>query len=508
MSPSSSSSLPLLLPLLLLLLRSAAAADDAACSGAFRPGQENFLLDVEDAVNAGAALVFTAHVRSQEACERACCEEPRCNLALLEPSGTAAAAAAENRTCVLFNCVHRNRFVCRFVNEVGYRSYIRESVYLKHLQGPQGPPGEQAPPIAIAGRDVVVQPGETVTLNGIESLALGDAHIKDYKWTLQSGDDGVKMEKTDLPDQVRLSDLKPGSYVFQLTVSDSNDQSHAAKVKVLVLTPELSSLYCLSPVKVGPCRAAFPRWRYDAATGSCETFVFGGCKQNNNNFLSKDECVSACRGVTAQSERSIDPPAAEVCGTACRPDQLTCGSGCCVDRSVECDGVQHCRDGEDEDHCSKLNQTFTRLLDINVNQKKARCSEPPHTGPCRASFPRWYYDPQYRKCYSFTFGGCDANGNNFEDEKTCRDKCDGVTERSVYFKGLFERFEKEEESDSGNIALAVLLSVAILALLAILTYCFLKSRKERSHRPVATGPAHVSLSEQDTLVYNSTTKPI
>lgn len=63
-------------------------------------------------------------------------------------------------------------------------------------------------------------------------------------------------------------------------------------------------------------------------------------------------------------------------------------------------------------------------------------------------------------------------------------------------------------SSSGNIALAVLLSVAILALLAILTYCFLKSRKERSHRPVATGPAHVALSEQDTLVYNSTTKPI
>lgn len=50
--------------------------------------------------------------------------------------------------------------------------------------------------------------------------------------------------------------------------------------------------------------------------------------------------------------------------------------------------------------------------------------------------------------------------------------------------------------------------MAILALLAILTYCFLKSRKKRSHRPVATGPAHVTLSEEDTLVYNSTTKPI
>lgn len=55
-------------------------------------------------------------------------------------------------------------------------------------------PGEQAPPIAIAGRDVIVQPGETVTLNGIESLALGNADITDYHWELQGGDGGVKME--------------------------------------------------------------------------------------------------------------------------------------------------------------------------------------------------------------------------------------------------------------------------------------------------------------------------
>lgn len=54
--------------------------------------------------------------------------------------------------------------------------------------------GEQAPPIAIAGRDVIVQPGVTVTLNGIESLPLGNAHIVDYRWTKLSGEDGVKME--------------------------------------------------------------------------------------------------------------------------------------------------------------------------------------------------------------------------------------------------------------------------------------------------------------------------
>ena len=55
-------------------------------------------------------------------------------------------------------------------------------------------PGDQAPPIAIAGRDVVIQPGKTVLLSGVESMALGDARITNYQWSLQSGPDGVKME--------------------------------------------------------------------------------------------------------------------------------------------------------------------------------------------------------------------------------------------------------------------------------------------------------------------------
>ncbi|XP_034554752.1 kunitz-type protease inhibitor 1-like isoform X2 [Notolabrus celidotus] len=510
---SSPPSLPLLL-LFLLLARAACAAEDASstasCSSSFRQGQVDFVLDVEDAVKEGAALLATTRVQEAADCERACCAEPRCDMALLEPRGSGA-AAAESRTCVTFNCVHRNRFVCRFVNQPGYQSFIKQAVFQKHLQGPQGP-GEQVQPIAIAGRDVIVQPGTTVMLNGIESLALGDAQIERYRWNQQSGQDGITIEKTDLPDQVRLSDLKPGTYVFQLTVIDSNDQSHATKVNVLVLGPEQTNMYCRAERKVGPCRAAFPRWYHDAVAGECKQFVFGGCKQNKNNFLSKEECESACSGVTASTERGIVKSFKEECGVECADDQLTCDSGCCVDRSVECDGVKHCSDGSDEMHCFKLNQTLNRLLNIDVNQKKARCSEPPLTGPCRASFSRWYYDPLNKKCYRFTYGGCKGNENNFEKEEKCSETCDGVTERSVFFRGLFGRYEQEEEeeagNDSANIALAVLLSVAILALLAILSYCFLKKKKERSHRPVSTGPAHVALSEQDTLVYNSTTKPV
>lgn len=134
----------LLLPHLLLLMLPAATEPDSACDNSgslFRPGRENFVLDVEDAVSEGAALLATAHVQDADACQRACCEKTRCNLALLEPTPSPQREAG-NFTCALFNCVHRNRFVCRFVTKVGYSSFIRESVFQKHLRGPQAGEGE------------------------------------------------------------------------------------------------------------------------------------------------------------------------------------------------------------------------------------------------------------------------------------------------------------------------------------------------------------------------------
>uniref|UniRef100_A0A3Q0SKJ5 Serine peptidase inhibitor, Kunitz type 1 b n=1 Tax=Amphilophus citrinellus TaxID=61819 RepID=A0A3Q0SKJ5_AMPCI len=458
--------------LLLLLLLWQLTTEDAHCSGAFLSGKDNFVLYTEDSVKEGAALLETPSFSTDAECERACCKDPRCNLALLEPRGT----ATHNRTCVLFDCVQRNRFVCRFVSQDKYQSYIRESVFQKYL-GTRQKSGESDSPIANAGRDVTVQPGETVTLNGTESLARGDS----FNFHMLLFLNGI-LQKTDLPDQVQLSNLQPGSYVFKLTVTDSNGQSDNEKVTVLVLNPQQTSLYCRAPTKVGPCRAAFTRWHYNATKGDCEQFVFGGCKGNNNNFLSKEQCLSACRGVTGQSYN--------VCDSPCGPDQLTCDSGCCLDRSLECDNVKQCSDGSDENQCNKLNQTLTQ------------CTEPPRTGPCRAKFTHWYYDPLSKKCHRFTFGGCDGNTNNFVKKQECIKACDGVTESDVFPKS----FDLTVLS-TGSITLAVILSVGIMALLAILAYCFLKARRKRTHRPV-NSTAHEALPEEDTSVYNSTTKPV
>ncbi|XP_029590105.1 kunitz-type protease inhibitor 1b isoform X1 [Salmo trutta] len=504
-----------------LLLLSIVCQDNAQvtngenCAGNFNVGNANFVLDTEDSVKVGASFISSPTVTQAEDCVSYCCQDPNCNLALIENGEEKGSV----KTCFLFNCLYKREYVCRFVNKVGFTNYILDSVYEDYLGGPESTRGkiktrltpvtgdEDKFPTAKAGRDIVVQPNDTVTLNGIESW--DDKVITSYKWSLVKGENTVEMTKTDLKDQVKLSNLKPGKYIFQLKVTDSSNQSAMDQVSVLVLTPEQSEGHCLVPKKVGHCRGAFPRWHYNGASEKCEEFTFGGCKGNRNNYISQQECSNACHGVSAASGRRIGVPTeGEVCGSPCNSGQFTCDNGCCLDEDLECDTVSQCSDGSDEASCDKLNQTFTRLLNIDVDKSRARCTKPPRTGMCRASHSHWYYDPLNRKCHRFTYGGCDGNDNNFDVEESCKETCKGVTEHDVFARGMFERYE-EEESESGSIAIAIVLAVAIMGVLAALGYCFLKHRKDRSqHQPVATNVPHVAFEERDTLVYNTTTKPV
>ena len=50
----------------------------------------------------------------------------------------------------------------------------------------------------------------------------------------------------------------------------------------------------LGDAQTGMCRAYFPRYFYNAATNRCESFIYGGCGGNANNFASKAQCESKC----------------------------------------------------------------------------------------------------------------------------------------------------------------------------------------------------------------------
>ncbi|KAK2883740.1 hypothetical protein QQF64_016536 [Cirrhinus molitorella] len=469
------------------------------CVQNFKTGRKNFVLDTEESIEDGAVFLANPSVAHKIACIAECCRDPKCNLALIEDGHE----TGSRISCFLFNCLYKHKYVCRFIQKQGFTNYILNSVYEYYLNGRKSD-GKDKLPIANPGRDVVVQPNEEVLLNGIESW--DDRKIIKYQWSLISGDEYVQIEKTDLPDQVRVSKLVPGVYKFKLTVTNSAQRSDSAEVTVLVLTLAQSERYCLVPKKVGPCRGSFPRWHYNVASSKCEQFFFGGCKENNNNYLSEQECLNACKNTVISSGDTRKLPK-EDCSSSCGEDEFKCSNGCCVKKEFECDGQQHCSDDSDEKNCDQLNNSLTRLLRIEVN-KKAHCIDPPVVGPCRASFSRWYYDPLNKKCHHFTYGGCDGNENNFETTDKCMNNCSGVTENDVFAEGLFVRGEEElGESQSASVALAVVLVIAILAILAVLGYCFLKNkRKNHQHQRVATSSPPVVYSEDDQqLVYNSTT---
>uniref|UniRef100_A0A672I1P4 WAP, follistatin/kazal, immunoglobulin, kunitz and netrin domain containing 2 n=1 Tax=Salarias fasciatus TaxID=181472 RepID=A0A672I1P4_SALFA len=44
----------------------------------------------------------------------------------------------------------------------------------------------------------------------------------------------------------------------------------------------------------GPCKAYEPRWAYSGALRQCQSFVYGGCEGNDNNFESKEACEETC----------------------------------------------------------------------------------------------------------------------------------------------------------------------------------------------------------------------
>ena len=51
---------------------------------------------------------------------------------------------------------------------------------------------------------------------------------------------------------------------------------------------------CFQPKEVGPCRAMFNVYYYNAEKGECERFGYGGCFGNSNRFPTKGQCENFC----------------------------------------------------------------------------------------------------------------------------------------------------------------------------------------------------------------------
>ncbi|XP_068273566.1 kunitz-type protease inhibitor 2 [Nyctibius grandis] len=180
---------------------------------------------------------------------------------------------------------------------------------------------------------------------------------------------------------------------------------------------------CALPKAVGRCRASMPRWWFNVTAGSCQSFVFGGCEGNANSFLTERECRESCGlgGASKQPERHAE--------------------------QTRADSTEY-------------------------------CALPPVTGPCRASFLRWYYSPGNRTCRPFTYGGCRGNQNNHQSEEECLSRCGPKADDAgagAHFHGDF--------FSTKVLVLGLLLAILAAILLAYVTDITFKTCRKKTELP-------------------------
>ncbi|XP_063427168.1 papilin-like [Mytilus trossulus] len=111
---------------------------------------------------------------------------------------------------------------------------------------------------------------------------------------------------------------------------------------------ECKKSVCSLPKDQGPCEGYFKKWYYNAATGKCEKFIYGGCKGNGNRFNRYRGCMKTCKGVTTPPPSPSPPsspptdPVKSKPGLCPKPSGI---AGICVEEcggDFNCPGYQKC----------------------------------------------------------------------------------------------------------------------------------------------------------------------
>ena len=161
--------------------------------------------------------------------------------------------------------------------------------------------------------------------------------------------------------------------------------------------PQLSSP-CFLPKENGPCRNDVLRYYFDSVASKCRPFIYGGCQGNPNNFLTEQDCLTAC----------VSSP------TVTAPGSLTAGSAAVSSNSSPF-AASLVLSGPSN------NRT---VMQPHENTIPDKCMQGNNPGPCQEEIIRYYYDTVMSKCRPFIYGGCGGNSNNFQAKSACVEECE------------------------------------------------------------------------------------
>ncbi|CDW52677.1 kunitz:Bovine pancreatic trypsin inhibitor [Trichuris trichiura] len=156
---------------------------------------------------------------------------------------------------------------------------------------------------------------------------------------------------------------------------------------------------CNLPLATGTGQVTTTRWYYDAGSGQCMPFQYGGMYGNQNNFITKEDCERNCLTFV-----NACPSGAPLLRGGrpqfCSSDAGSCPSGywCHIGATMS---TTMCCPGE-----SRLACDLVHLPGFGT-----------------ASITRYYFDRSSGHCKQFIYKGMYGNQNNFISKEQCERTC-------------------------------------------------------------------------------------
>lgn len=95
----------------------------------------------------------------------------------------------------------------------------------------------------------------------------------------------------------------------------------------------------------------------------------------------------------------------------------------------------------------RLNQIEAVTGGLSSSSSTDPCAVAPVVGPCKGTFPRWYYDQNAGECKHFLYGGCQGNHNNFLQESDCVSECIQKSKGRIIFNPFVDLQKKKKKSE-------------------------------------------------------------
>jgi len=207
---------------------------------------------------------------------------------------------------------------------------------------------------------------------------------------------------------------------------------------------------CSLPHDSGGCDRKEFRYFYNGLERRCKLFVYGGCKGNQNNFISEIDCVRRCgdeAAIAALPDLNPQPQLQEIDQCSQVKDEGICPGNvpriyfdqtaqrCLLFSYGGCGGNTNNFLTEDSciSTCGGPTGALIHAIQLHGGLKPRRpiCNLQIHRGGCQAKLQRFYFDSSDETCKLFVFGGCQGNENNFETMEECVINCGGPSDHST-----------------------------------------------------------------------------